>query len=255
MAREAKRGARPIRWRLWFAAAGIGVLCVSTAVAALKVREYAITDQKFVLARGPADAVTIQGLHYTPKSKVQRVFSGDFGRSVFRVDLPERRRRLLAIDWVQDAAVSRVWPDRLMVRIRERTPVAFVLLRAGVLLIDSYGVLLDPPPQARFTFPVLSGIGEQQSDEDRREHVRTFLRVQEEMGYLAKDISEIDTSDPDNVRVVVQIDRRALELTLGDGNFGRRYQNFVSHYPEIQKRSPKTRKFDLRLDDRITGKD
>jgi cell division protein FtsQ len=197
----------------------------------------------------------VQGLHYTPKSKVQRVFAADFGRSIFRIDLNERRRRLLAIDWVQDAAVSRIWPDRLTVRIHERTPVAFVLLRAGVLLIDSYGVLLDPPPQARFTFPVLSGIREQQADEDRHEHVRTFLRVQEEMGYLTKDVSEIDTTDPDNVRLVVQIDKRALELTLGDGNFGRRYQNFLNHYPEIQKRSPKTRKFDLRLDDRITGKD
>ena len=29
------------------------------------------------------------------------------------VPLDERRRRLLAIDWVEDASVSRIWPDRL----------------------------------------------------------------------------------------------------------------------------------------------
>ena len=78
---------------------------------------------------------------------MQRVFATDFDRSIFAVPLDERRRRLLAIDWVEDASVSRIWPDRLVVRIRERTPVAFVPLRSGVLLIDSHGVLLDQPPQ------------------------------------------------------------------------------------------------------------
>ena len=37
-------------------------------------------------------------------------------------------------------------------------PLATGLTR--VLLIDSDGVLLEPPPQARFSFPVLGGITE-----------------------------------------------------------------------------------------------
>jgi hypothetical protein len=48
---------------------------------------------------------------------------------------------------------------------------------------------------------------------------------------------------------------RAVELMLGDTNFGRRYQNFLNHYPEIAKRSPDVKTFDLRLDDRITAKE
>ena len=102
---------------------------------------------------------------------------------------------------------------------------------------------------------MLSGISEDQTEAQRAAHVRTFLGVQQELGYLAKDLSEINTADPDNVRIVVQLDRRAIELTLGDGSYGSRYQNFLKHYPEIQKRSPEFRKFDLRLDGRITGKD
>ena len=70
-----------------------------------------------------------EGLTYASRAKVQRVFAGDFDRSIFSVPLAERRRRLLAIDWVEDASVSRVWPDRLVVRIRERKPVAFVSFR------------------------------------------------------------------------------------------------------------------------------
>ena len=45
-------------------------------------------------------------------------------------------------------------------------------------------------------------------------------------------------ADPDNIRIVAKGDRGAVELLLGDGNFGRRYQNFLKHYPDIQKQSP-----------------
>ncbi|MBZ5626804.1 MAG: cell division protein FtsQ/DivIB, partial [Acidobacteriia bacterium] len=248
-----KKAAARIRWRLWLGLAALGVACVSTALAGLKVREFALTDGQFTLSREHKDALTIQGMNFTARWKVLRVFSSDFGHSVFEVPLAERRRRLLAIDWVDDAAVSRIWPDRLVVRIRERTPVAFVFFRSGVLLIDSRGVLLDPPPQAQFSFPVLSGVREEESEDQRRERVRCLLRVEEDLGSMAQDISEVNTADPDNIRIVTQTQHRTVELIMGDNNFGRRLQNFLSHYAEIERRSPHAKRFDLRLDDRITA--
>jgi cell division protein FtsQ len=243
------------RRRLLLGIAMLGILGVSSAMAALKVRQFALADSQFTLSRDRKDALTIQGLRYTPRSRVRRVFADDFDRSVFLVPLGERQRRLMGIDWVEEASVSRIWPNRLAVRLTERKPVAFVLFRAGVLLIDSHGVLLEPPPQAQFTFPVLSGVSEIETEAQRREHVRTLLRVQEELGYMAKDVSEVNAGDPDNVRIVAQVDNQAVELILGDGNFARRYQNFVNHYPEIRKHSPEVKTFDLRLDDRITAKE
>jgi len=246
---------RRIRWRLWL---GIAVLCMagaSTAVAALKLRAFVATDPRFVLSRGAADALAIEGLHYASRSRVRRVFDADFGRGILSVPLAERRRRLLAIDWVADASVSRVWPDRLAVRVRERVPVAFVYLTNSVELIDAEGVLLEPPPQASFTFPVLSGIREDSPEEARRDRVRAMLRLLADMGYMAKDVSEVDASDPDDLRVVVQVNRHAVSLLLGDTNYGRRYQNFLRHLQEIEQRSPRARTFDLRLEDRITAKE
>jgi cell division protein FtsQ len=232
-----------------------GVVGVSTAVGGYRVSLYVSSDPQFTLSRDHKDALTVQGLVYASRSKVQRVFAADFDHSVFSVPLAERRRRLLAIDWVEDASVSRVWPDRLVVRIRERKPVAFVSFRSGVLLIDVHGVLLEPPAQAQFAFPVLAGVREDQTELQRREHVRAFLQVQEDMGFLAKDVSEVDTTDPENIRIVSQVEHRVVTLLIGDGNYARRYQNFVNHYPEIKKRSPEAKAFDLRLDDRITVKE
>jgi cell division protein FtsQ len=253
----ARAAAKPTgsRRRLWIGGMILGIAGVSSGMAALKVRQFTLTDSQFIISRDDRNALTIQGLRYTPRTRVQRVFADDYGRSAFQAPLGERRRRLMGIDWVQEASVSRIWPNRLAVRLTERKPVAFVLFRTGVLLIDSQGVLLEPPAQAQFTFPVLSGVREDENEAQRRERVRTFQRVQEELGYLAKDVSEVNAADPDNVRIVAQVDNRAVELILGGGNFARRYQNFINHYSEIRKRSPEVRTFDLRLDDRITAKE
>jgi hypothetical protein len=70
-----------------------------------------------------------------------------------------------------------------------------------------------------------------------------------------KDVSEVNAADPGNIRIVAQLDGRVLELILGEDNLGSRYRNFLKHYPEIRRRSPEVRMFDLRLDDRITARE
>ncbi|MGB7761406.1 MAG: FtsQ-type POTRA domain-containing protein [Bryobacteraceae bacterium] len=254
MARDNKKSGG-IRWRLWLGLAAACLACGSTAAAALKLRDYLSTDPRYTLSRDRQEALAITGLRYASRSKVRHVFDADFGHGILAVPLAERQRRLLGIDWVEDASVSRVWPDRLMVRIRERVPVAFVFLGTSVALIDAEGVLLEPPPQASFTFPVLSGIREDSTEETRRERVQALLRLEEDLGYLAKDVSEVDASDPEDMRVVVQVDHQAVSLLLGDSEYGRRYLNFLGHFQEIQQRTPQARTFDLRLDDRITAKE
>jgi cell division protein FtsQ len=263
MPREAKKSTATVaakgphpgsRWRIFAGMVTLGILSVSTAVAALKVRDYITRDPQFILSSDRKDAIVIEGLRYASHSKVMRVFALDFDRSIFSVPLAERRRRLLAIDWIEDASVSRIWPDRLVVRIRERKPVAFVFLRSGVLLVDAQGVLLDPPAEAQFSFPVLSGVREDESDLERRAQVRALLRLEEDLGPLAKDISEVNAADLNDLRLVAQVENRAVELAMGDDNFGRRYRNFLNHYPDIRRTSPDVNSFDLRLDDRITAK-
>jgi cell division protein FtsQ len=255
MAREKKSAGGGIRWRIWLGVSAFLVIAASTALAAAKVREHILTDSSYVFSHENREALAIQGMAYASRSKVMHVFAGDFGRSVFSIPLDERRRRLLAIDWIEEASVARIWPDRLIVRLRERKPVAFVFFRSGVFLIDRHGVLLDQPPQAQFAFPVLSGVREDETEEQRAERVRAMLRVQEDLGYLAKEVSEIDAGDTDNIRIVAKAGNRAVELTLGDTNFASRYQNFLAHFAEIEKHSPGVRSFDLRMDDRITAKE
>jgi cell division protein FtsQ len=251
MARESKKETSSSRKMLRRIAVVVAGAAIISAAAVYLLHRYAVSDRQFVFSRERRDALTIDGLRYASRAKVQRIFADDTDRSVFSVPLEERRRRLLAIDWVEDAAVSRVWPDRLAVRITERKPVAFVLVESTVMLIDSHGMLLEPPARASFAFPVLSGIRAGDSPAARLEAVNTLLRVESELGPLMKDVSEVNVGDRNNLHAIAQVEGRTLELILGDENLGARFQNFLNHYAEVRKRAPDKTVFDLRLDDRI----
>lgn len=248
-----------IRWRLWMNLALVALGLAVIVYAGRRVRRFVTTDPRFTLA-GPderGDSLAMDGVVHASRYRVLATFTPDFGRSIFLSPIAERRRRLLAIDWVADASIARIWPNRVAVHIKERRPVAWVNLpfRGGsrVLLIDPEGVLLEPPPQSHFAFPVLSGITDGQTDAERRLRVQAMLRLLSDLGPLAKDISEVNAATPENLTIVTQVEGGAVELAMGNQKFLQRLQSFLEHYPEIRRHSGGSRFFDLRLDDRITA--
>jgi cell division protein FtsQ len=254
-------------WRLWRGVAFWLAIGISTAWAGRKVSGFVHDDPRFIVAGTFAETedtpdFLVQGLHFTSREKVVRVFADDFGKSVFSIPIDERRRRLLAVDWIDDATVARILPNRLVVRVRERVPIAFVrvardprhLRLARLALIDADGVILDPPRKGSFSFPIVSGVYESQTEAERRDRVLRMQRLMHDLGTISKDVSEVDVSSPD-LKMTAQVSGRALELWIGDRNFSKRMHNFLNYYAEISKRSASSTTFDLRLDDRITAKE
>jgi cell division protein FtsQ len=60
------------------------------------------------------------------------------------VDLDETRARMLQLGYVEEARVSRRWPDTLVVDIVERTPAAVWQHNQQLSLIDREGIVLEP---------------------------------------------------------------------------------------------------------------
>jgi cell division protein FtsQ len=258
----AKERSRVDSWRIWAVASAWLALFVSTAVASHKLERFVSTDPQFKFSLERRDAIGIEGLRYASRSAVTRVFTPDSGRSIYLMPLAERRRRLLAIDWVEDASVSRIWPNRVLVRITERRPVAFVNVPVPekprvfrLALIDPEGVFLEPPPMTKFQFPILQGVSDQQTEADRRLRVAAMQGLLQELGPIGKDISEINAQNLEDMRVMLHMDNRALELELGDSGFGKRVQHFLSHYAEVKRKSPAVTSFNLRLENTIITKE
>ena len=229
----------------------------------LTAEDFLLKDSRFFLPGPPepgehSEFFRIEGARNVTEERVVQVFARDFGRSIFLCPIGERRLKLLGIDWVKDASISRLWPNRLVVRLTERTPVAFVQMPAAdgsvvLTLVDGDGVLLDPQLARPFKLPVLTGVTRREGEASRRERMKRFLRMQAELGSHMDRISEIDVAEVDNLKVIQQFDSRALTLMLGNQSYLERYENFLNNHDEIRKRLPDAITLDLRLKDRITA--
>ena len=241
------------------------VMCLVLAgaiYASQRVEQFLIRDPRFFLP-GPADYglespnVQLNGIRYASRTRILRLFDEDYGRSIYLFPLAARRKALLNVNWVHDASIVRVWPDRVVVSVSERKPVAFIKLPAGDItrwaLVDDEGVILDPPQRAPFRLPVLAGILTGESLDKRAKRVKRMQQLMRDVGALADNVSEVDVSDLDDLKISGQVHGRAVSLLMGDRNFSSRLKNFLDHYPDIHRKMPKSATFDLRLDDRITA--
>jgi cell division septal protein FtsQ len=235
-------------------ACAFAVLLIASIYLFHRLEQFLIRDPRFALAGVDADPAMIEvaGAAHASRAEIERVFSIDLGRSVYLLPLADRREALRSVDWVKDASIARLWPNRVVVSVQERKPVAFVTLApARFGLIDEDGVILPPAPD-RFTLPVLTGVRASDALADRRDRVHRMLRLTGELGENARNISEIDVSDRDNLKVTAPRDGHLVTLLLGDRDFGRRYQVFLNHFGDIKRQRPNASTLDLRLDDRIT---
>src|ERR1700722_18828058 len=100
---------RRLNWRLGVAILTGLLLFVSTAVAARRVQSMLLSNERFFLVpklesgdEAAAPAIRVEGNRFAASERIALVFAPDLNRSIFSIPLAERRRRLLAIDWVED---------------------------------------------------------------------------------------------------------------------------------------------------------
>jgi cell division protein FtsQ len=226
-----------------------------------RVEAFLLRDARFIVQ--PPDyglespSIKVDGVRYASRAQVLSVFKPDFGRSLYQVPLAERRARVLQLDWVKDASVARIWPDRLAIHVTERQPVAFIEVPyanglSKLALIDAEGVTLQLPKQAGFKLPVALGVRPLDPIAVRRDRVRRMMRLMSDLGPNADRVSEVDLADPSDLKVTVRAGNRALVLLLGDQDFARRMQNFIDNYQRVLARVPNATGLDMRLDGRIT---
>ncbi len=225
-----------------------------------QVERYFMRDSRFALDRAteygdPPPNLKIEGLKYTDREMVLKVFEEDLGRSVFMLPLDKRRIELMSKPWIKEATIARLWPNLISVQIYERKPVAFVKRNGGAetTVIDADGVLMEAPPSASFSLPVVEGVGPDVEDDARRLRMRRVERLIKDLGDHVKEIGEIDCNDSENLRVVQPFKGKAVTLILGNRNFKMRYENFLSMADQLMEKLPNAITFDLRLEEQVTA--
>jgi cell division protein FtsQ len=179
------------------------------------------------------------------------------GRNIFQISLAERKRELEKIPWVEAATVIRLWPNRLRVIVKERTPVAFIALGDHIDLIDAGGVVMEIPPGVRsdYSFPVIEGMNENEPLSSRAPRMRTFMRLMRELdggngtqarARYSQNLDEVDLSDLEDVKVTVKGGSGPIVLHLGNESFLQRFMVYLGNVQKWEQERGKLESVDLR---------
>ncbi len=202
-----------------------------------------------------SDDIEITGNHAVTRGQVMEVMGGDIGRNIFFIPLSQRKVQLEQIPWVESAAVMRFIPNRLKVEIRERTPVAFARIGSRIALIDGSGVVMDLAGKKKYSFPVIVGMSSGEPLSTRSARMKIYNELVRQLdssgAHYSQDISEVDLSDPDDVKVVANDAQGAVLVHLGSSNFLDRYKIYVAHVQEWRQQFEKLDSVDLRYDRQI----
>jgi cell division protein FtsQ len=135
-------------------------------------------------------SVVVSGTHLVPASEVLSVAGVEPGTPLIRVNTGQVAARVDTIRQVRSAQVTRSWPDRVVIVVRERTPaVAVPAPGGGFDLVDATGVVVlwsGTRPADLPLFPATAPV--------------TLLRGDPDLGAAAAVLGEL----PDRVRRSVE---------------------------------------------------
>jgi cell division protein FtsQ len=120
--------------------------------------------------------------------------------------------------------------------------------------VDKQGVLLNMPPTMmaakRYSFPVVTGVTAQESAEERASRMGLYTDFMSTLsstnGMAASQLSEVDLSDPEDVRVLLPSAGSDLLVHFGSDDFAARWQRLEEKLPGWRRQYPRLAGVDLR---------
>jgi cell division protein FtsQ len=255
-----RRGPIPKKTAGWIKAAMM-VAASGIAVAGLGYAAYDYGTHASRFHINSSDNIEVTGVSNASRAQVMDVAREDIiARNVFSISLDDRRKELEQIPWVESATVMRLIPNRIVISITERKPVAFVQIGSKIYLIDAGGVVIGLPAnrQTRYSFPVIHGIAEADPLSSRAAVMKIYGRFARELSsgegesaQFMRQVSEVDLSDPEDVKATVNEAGGTVVIHLGASDFVERYKLFDAHIAEWRKQYKDVESVDLRWEGQI----
>ena len=238
--------------RLLWATVAVVILGLG-AVAAASLYEYGERSWRFRIES--SDNIEVTGMQNVTKAQIMEVMGADIGRNIFFVPLSQQKAQLEQIPWVDSASVMRFVPNRLQVEIHERTPVAFARVGPRIFLIDAGGTLMELPQKHKYSFPVILGMNPGEPLSTRLPRMKAYNELVQELdssgARYSQDLSEVDLSDLENLKVRVNDPAGDVQVELGSSDYLKRYRTYVGHVQEWRQQFQKLESVNLRYDNQV----
>lgn len=223
------------------------------AVSAAAFYRYSEHSWRFRLQS--SDNIEMTGLGNVTRAQIMEVMGGDIGRNIFFIPLDQRKKQLEQIPWVESASVMRFAPERIRIEIHERMPVAFARVGSKVMLVDAGGVLMELSGKSKFSFPVILGMSSSEPLSTRAARMKIYNQLIQQLdssgAHYSRDLSEVDLTDPEDVKALTSDSDGEVLVHLGSSNFLERFKTYVAHLREWRQQFQKVESVDLRYDRQI----
>ena len=238
--------------RLLWSVVAVVLVCVA-ALGAAALYHYGERSWRFRMES--SDNIEVTGMQNVSKAQIMEVMGADIGRNIFFIPLAQQKAQLEQIPWVESASVMRFVPNRLKVEIHERTPVAFARVGPRMSLIDAGGVLMELASKHKYSFPVILGMNPGEPLSTRAPRMKIYSEMVNELdaggARYSQDLSEVDLSDLEDVKVRVNDPAGDVLVHLGSSDYLRRYKTYVTHAQSWRAQFQKLESVDLRYDNQI----
>jgi cell division protein FtsQ len=251
---SARRGSLPKKTanRLIWACMALGLLGLAS-LATIVLYHYGERSWRFRIES--SDNIEVTGIENVTKAQIMEVMGADIGRNTFFVPLTQQKAQLEQIPWVESASVMRFVPNRLKVEIHERTPIAFARVGPRIFLIDAVGTLMELPQKHKYSFPVILGMNPGEPLSTRVPRMKAYNELVQQLdsggARYSQDLSEVDLSDLDNLKVRVNDPQGDVLVELGSSDYLKRYKTYVSHVQEWRQQFQKLESVNLRYDNQV----
>ena len=176
---------------------------------------------------------------------IEREASRWLGKSYFATDLSEIKDSLERRPWVASAAVRRVWPDRLVIDIREKKPLAYW---TDGRLVSRTGELFAPAnPEVAGRLPRLAGPDER---------VRDVIDMARDMSdkLVARGLGFSGLTLEHRGAWTLQL-ANGIEVVLGRDQVAQRFDRFITVYENrLAARSDEVSRVDARYTNGVAVK-
>jgi len=245
--REAGRGRFPLRAWLPVAAAVLVFLLVGAAGAAA----YSW------LGRSPVFSVRVvdmnPGVHVS-KDEISGILRGVARGNIWSLSKEEIGRRILSHPYVREVVVRKAFPDKLMVRIEEREPVAMINLDALYYVDEGGSIFKRLTAYDAKTFPILTGFprddlaaGDPVTIRNLKKTIDLLRRA--EVGTLSRNISEVHYDAQDGYTLVTR--DYGLQLKIGTMDFGEAMRRIEEAMPKLASLGGEKKVVDLKTAGRM----
>jgi len=233
------------------------VLLIVGGVGLIGVTLYRYATQSWRFRIDSGDNIEVLGNRNVTRAQVLEVLGADIDRNIFYGSLAEQKKQLEEISWVESASVMRILPNRMRIELHERTPVAFVTINGRISLMDAHGAIMDMPPgtQTGFSFPVIVGMSDSEPLSTRAARMKIYGELMNQLdstgAHYSRDLSEVEISDPDDVKVTVSDPKGAVLVHLRSPDFLEPFQIYIEHVQEWRSQFSRLDSVDLRYQGQV----